>query len=77
MNSKSARTPRGPLDGQDLLQSSSLNKSKSYLMKTALRGGILTLGLTIALASVDHRRSPREAVLQGRRLLQAATADIS
>jgi hypothetical protein len=52
MNSKSARTPRGPLDGKELLQSSSLNKGTSYVMKAALRRGILTLGLTIALASV-------------------------
>jgi hypothetical protein len=51
MNSKSARAPRGPLDGKALLRSSSPNKGKTYVTKAALRGGILTLGLTIALAS--------------------------
>src|SRR5712692_24533 len=52
MNSKSALTHRGHLDGKELLQSSSLRKGRSYVMKAALCGGILTLGLTIALASV-------------------------
>jgi hypothetical protein len=60
MNSKSARAPRGPLDGKALLRSSSPNKGKSYVMKAALRGGILTLGLTIALAS-----APVSAFAQG------------
>ena len=60
MNSKSARAPRGPLDGKALLRSSSSNKGKSYVMKAALRGGILTLGLTIALAS-----APVSAFAQG------------
>jgi hypothetical protein len=35
MNSKSARAPRGPLDGKALLRSSSPNKGKSYVMKAA------------------------------------------
>ena len=51
MNRKSARTYRGHVDGKERLQPSSFSKRKSYVIKAALRGGILTLGLTLALAS--------------------------
>jgi hypothetical protein len=44
MNSKSARAPRGPLDGKALLRFSSPNKGESYVMKAALGGVILALG---------------------------------
>src|SRR5260370_31589690 len=52
MDSKSAQTPHGQVDGKELQQSSFLNKGEAYVMKAALRGMMLTLGLTIALASV-------------------------
>jgi hypothetical protein len=65
MNSKSARAPRGPLDGKALLRSSSPNKGKSYVMKAALRGGILALGLTIALASAGPSALAQEGGTSG------------
>jgi hypothetical protein len=52
MDSKSAQTPHGQQDGKELQQSSFLNKGEAYVMKAALRRMMLTLGLTIALASV-------------------------
>src|SRR6266446_780623 len=52
MDSKSAQTPHGQQDGKEFQQSSFLNKGEAYVMKAALRRMMLTLGLTIALASV-------------------------
>ena len=52
MDSNSDQTRHGQPGGKELQQSSFPKKGEAYVMKAALRGMMLTLGLTIALASV-------------------------